>query len=106
MSGPMDAIFGKIGGRGDSLIFSTYFGGSGADEGGFLAVDPSGNAYISGWTSSADFPATPGAFQTSFAGPPFDAFLVKIAELQTSQPQPHPGWAGSPGFSSAGGVPR
>jgi hypothetical protein len=106
MSGPMDAIFGKISARGDSLIFSTYFGGSGADEAGFLAVDPSGNAYISGWTSSADFPVTPGAFQTSFAGPPFDGFLVKIAELRTVMPQAHPGWASSPGFSSAAGIPR
>jgi hypothetical protein len=77
--GPMDAIFGTISARGDALIFSTYFGGSGVDEAGFLAVDPVGNAYISGWTSSADFPATPGAFQTSFAGPLFDAFLVKLA---------------------------
>jgi len=93
MSGPMDAIFGKISARRDSLIFSTYFGGIGADEAGFLAVDPGGNAYVSGWTSSADFPATPDAFQTSFAGPPFDAFLVKIAELRAAMPQAHSGWA-------------
>ena len=106
ISGLRDAIFGKISARGDSLIFSTYFGGSGADMAGFLAVDPSGNAYVSGWTSSADFPVTPGAFQTSFAGPPFDAFLVKIAELRTVMPQAHPGRAGSPGFSSAAGIPR
>jgi hypothetical protein len=79
ISGPRDAIFGKISAGGDSLIFSTYFGGRGADMAGFLAVDSAGNAYISGWTSSADFPVTPGAFQTSFAGPPFDAFLVKLA---------------------------
>ena len=84
--GPRDAIFGKISAGGDSLIFSTYFGGSGSDMAGFLAVDPSGNAYISGWTSSADFPVTPGAFQTSFAGPPFDAFLVKLAEIESTRP--------------------
>ena len=82
LRGPSDAIFGKISARGDSLLFSTYFGGSGSDEAGFFAVDPTGDEYISGWTSSSDFPVTPGAFQTSFAGPPFDGFLVKIAELR------------------------
>jgi len=82
LRGPSDAIFGKISARGDSLLFSTYFGGRGSDEAGFFAVDPTGDEYISGWTSSSDFPVTPGAFQTSFAGPPFDAFLVKLAELR------------------------
>jgi hypothetical protein len=82
LRGPSDAIFGKISARGDSLLFSTYFGGRGSDEAGFFAVDPTGDEYISGWTSSSDFPVTPGAFQTSFAGPPFDAFLVKIADLR------------------------
>ena len=79
LRGPMDAIYGKISARGDSLIFSTYFGGSGSDVAGFLAVDPSGhNEYISGWTSSADFPVTPGAFRTSYAGGAFDGYIVKL----------------------------
>jgi hypothetical protein len=79
LRGPQDAIFGKISARGDSLLFSTYFGGSGSDVAGFLAVDPSGhNEYISGWTSSADFPVTPGAFSTSYAGGAFDGYIVKL----------------------------
>jgi hypothetical protein len=80
LRGPMDAIYGKISARGDRLIFSTYFGGSGSDVAGFLAVDPSGDEYISGWTSSPDFPVTPSAFRTSFAGGAFDGYIVKLRD--------------------------
>ena len=55
------------------LTYSTYLGGSGDEltapsgtDG--IALDPAGNAYVIGATSSADFPAAPGALQTSFAG--------------------------------------
>lgn len=85
INGPIDAIFGKISATGDALIFSTYFGGSGEDRGDYVVIDSVGGVYFSGWTSSADFPATPGAFQTSFGGPQFDAFLVKLAD---DQPDP------------------
>jgi hypothetical protein len=60
------AKFGPVTASGTSLIYSTYFGGgatSGGDVGG-LAGDSSGNAYITGATYAADFPATPGAYQT------------------------------------------
>ena len=52
------------------LVFSTYLGGSG-DEDGFsntrlsIAVDAAGNAYLTGFTASIDFPTTIGAFQTA-----------------------------------------
>ena len=59
----------------DPLIYSTYLGGSGADEGRGIAVDSSGNAYITGWTDSRDFPTTPGAFQTTCCG----AFVTKFS---------------------------
>ena len=49
------------------LIYATYLGGSGAggDFGNAIAVDGSGNAYITGTTASSDFPVTSGAFQTT-----------------------------------------
>ena len=102
--GNIDAALGKIRANGDSLIFSTYFGGSGEDRSDYVVVDPAGNAYFSGWTASTNFPVTPGAFQTSFAGPQFDAFLVKLAEIQAAAV--HPGWSNSPGFSAVGRIPR
>ena len=51
-----------------SLIYATYLGGSGVEQDGGIAVDGSGNAYVTGQTTSTDFPTTPTAFQASNAG--------------------------------------
>ena len=63
----INAFVGKISPGGSALVYSTYLGGSGAngDNGTAVAVDASGNAYVTGNTSSADFPTTPNAFQTT-----------------------------------------
>jgi len=62
-----------------SLVYSTYLGGSGGDDSGNgITVDGSGNAYLTGYTNSSNFPVTVGAFQTSFGGN-YDAFVVKFA---------------------------
>jgi hypothetical protein len=58
------------------LSYSSYLGGSGFDQGYGIAVDASGNAYVTGQTASADFPATPGAFQTNYGGG--DIFVTKV----------------------------
>ena len=57
----------KVAPDGASLVYSTYIGGSFDDYGNAIAVDSAGNAYVTGNTDSADFPATPGAFQTTCA---------------------------------------
>ncbi|MBS5955557.1 MAG: SBBP repeat-containing protein [Clostridiales bacterium] len=62
---------------GGSLIYSTYLGGTRQDIMNGIVVDAQGYAYITGWTSSPDFPVTPGVFQTNFfAG---TAFVTKLA---------------------------
>ncbi|MFH1320316.1 MAG: SBBP repeat-containing protein, partial [Bacteroidota bacterium] len=67
-------------GNGSSdLVFSTFLGGSANDAGAGLVLDASGNAYVTGFTSSTDFNTTTGAFQTTFGGGPNDAFVTKIS---------------------------
>jgi hypothetical protein len=50
------------------LIYSTYLGGSAADEASAIAVDAAGSAYVTGDTTSTNFPTTPGAFATTRTG--------------------------------------
>jgi hypothetical protein len=63
-----------------SLVYATYLGGSGSfpgDAGTGIALDGSGNAYVTGYSYSTNFPTTNGAFQTSFVGKE-DAFVAKF----------------------------
>ena len=76
-----DAFVAKIdtGASGDaSLMYSTFFGGSSAELGFGIALDSTGNAYVSGKTNSAGI-ATAGAFQAGPQGAT-DAFVAKIEE--------------------------
>jgi hypothetical protein len=80
-----DAFVVKLDAGGTGLTYATFLGGSGGDDGGrAIAVDEAGSAYVTGVTSSSDFPTTPGAFDTSFGGgacflgPCEDAFVVKL----------------------------
>src|SRR5439155_10781145 len=73
-----DAYITQLNPVGSGLVYSTYFGGSGDDQGFGIAVGASGNAYVTGYTSSStNFPTTAGAFQTTFGGHT-DAFVAKI----------------------------
>src|SRR4029077_773659 len=61
----------------DPLIYSTYLGGSGNDNGNSIAVDSAGNVYITGSTNSTNFP-TVNPLQPTNAGGSNDAFVAKI----------------------------
>lgn len=64
-AGATSVVFvSKLSSDGSSLIYSTYLGGTGGDQGYGIALDSSGDTYITGVTSSSDFPVTCGAFQT------------------------------------------
>jgi uncharacterized protein (TIGR03437 family) len=58
------AFVTKFSPDGSSLVYSTYLGGVDADYGYAIAVDSFGSAYVTGLTSSPNFPITPGAYQT------------------------------------------
>jgi hypothetical protein len=64
--GQENAVVTKLNPAGSKLIYSTYIGGSGADSAAGVAVDSSGNAYITGQTTSQNYPVTEGAFQSKF----------------------------------------
>jgi hypothetical protein len=64
---------------GQSLVYSTYLGGTGNDKTWDLAMDGAGNIYITGATTSLDFPTTQGAYDASYNGDPFDAFVTKLS---------------------------
>jgi len=79
--GGSDAFVTKLNSEGTALVYSTYLGGSGNDEGLGIAVDISGNAYVTGSTYSNDFPkaGTPAPFQgTLSGGSGSDAFVTKL----------------------------
>lgn len=77
LAGGRDAFVAKLNASGTGLVFSTYLGGAGQDEGRAVAVDASGNVYVGGATYSSNFP-TLSAFQTMNAGGQ-DGFLAKFS---------------------------
>jgi hypothetical protein len=89
--GDGDAFVAKFNAAGDTLLYSTYLGGSGKDYCYGMAVDGGGNAVVTGQTGSADFPTTVGAYDTTCGtdgtcdadvifGHDFgDAFAAKVA---------------------------
>jgi beta-propeller repeat-containing protein len=71
---------------GKHVIYSTFIGGHDFEEVRGLALDAMGNAYLTGWTTSVDFPTTPGAYQSTYKGGGLfgevifggDGFIVKL----------------------------
>jgi uncharacterized protein (TIGR03437 family) len=76
IGGRVDAFVTKLNSAGNNLVYSTYFGGS-HDDGGFgIGVDASLNAYVTGFTTSTNFPTTT-PFQAGNGGGD-DAFVAKF----------------------------
>jgi RHS repeat-associated protein len=78
-----DVFVVKLNATGTDLTYATFLGGSAGDFGYAIAVDGTGNSYVTGSTSSNDFPTTTGAYDTSYNGSN-DAFVAKLA--LTKQP--------------------
>ena len=77
LGGSSDAFLAALQDDLETLVFSTYLGGSGADSAWGVALDPEGNPVVAGITESDDLPVRPDAFQKRRGGGA-DAFLMKL----------------------------
>lgn len=76
LTGPQNAFVAKLNSAGSGLVYSSYLGGSGTDFGNGIAVDGAGEAFVTGYTNSSNFP-TVSAFQSVNAGKN-DSFVTKF----------------------------
>jgi len=78
-----DAFVARLSPDGSTLEFSTYLGGTGDETATGLALGEDGSLYVTGTTTSTNFPTTPGVLQTDrhgdAASPHSDAFVVRLA---------------------------
>jgi len=76
--GFQDAFVTKLNAAGTAFVYSTYLGGDGTDQARGLAIDSAGNAYVTGFTGSTNFP-TANPFQAAQgAGNAQDIFVTKL----------------------------
>jgi hypothetical protein len=76
-AGSNDVYVTKLDSLGSALVYSTLLGGSTIDTGNAITLDAKRNAYVTGFTASADFPTTPGGVDMSHNGSR-DAFVAKL----------------------------
>ena len=76
-----DAFLAKLNSTGSALIYATYLGGRDGDWGNGVAIDSTGNAYVTGYTYSDNFPVTSGAYQTTYrsTNKMGNVFVAKVA---------------------------
>ncbi len=91
LGGTADGFVAKLNAAGSTLLWSTLLGGGDTDVVSSIALDPSGNVYATGATSSSDFP-TPGGPYTTYGGNT-DAFLSKIAQTVGPPVTPQLQWS-------------
>ena len=83
-SGYTDAYVFKLSANGSHAIYSTYLGGKGNEHGHSIAVDNSGNAYVTGNTSSSNFPLVNALYPDLWGDN--DAFIVKLSDNPADEP--------------------
>jgi hypothetical protein len=100
--GGLDAFVTEFAAAGNSLVYSTYLGGGAVEAGRAIAVGLGGEAYLTGVTTSTDFPTTPGAFDTTHNGGTQDAFVTKVAAGGTTKV--YSTYLGGNGFDFGNGI--
>jgi hypothetical protein len=80
LSNGHEAFVSRLNAAANGYVFSTFLGGAGLDEGYGIAVDAAGATYVTGLTTSADFPTTAGAPQCALGAVGYyDAFATKLS---------------------------
>ncbi len=82
IAGMYDVFVTKFNSSGSALLYSTYIGGSNNEFGGAITLDSLGNAYVSGYVLSTNFPTTPNAFQPASGGN-WDGFVLALNSTGT-----------------------
>jgi hypothetical protein len=72
-----DVFVTALNSSGTEIIYSTFLGGGGDENGRGIAIDDEGNAYVAGGTTSSEFPTTPGAYDEYHSGLS-DGFVAKL----------------------------
>jgi uncharacterized protein (TIGR03437 family) len=72
-------VVAKLNASGSALLYATYLSGNGLTTPQGIAIDAAGDAFVAGYTQAADFPVTPGAFQTAYlASAQYMEFVTKL----------------------------
>lgn len=82
--GDGDAYVTKLNAAGTAILYATYLGGNGNEAGNGIAVDVAGNAYVTGWTSSSNFPGTADSAIQKTLSNSQDAFVTKLNATGTA----------------------
>src|SRR6267143_1638547 len=82
--GAADAFVAMLDRSGQKLRFATYLGGTGDDYGYGITIGRGNSVWVGGSTSSKDSPIVD-AFQPAYSGGPFDAFLMKIVDIDEDE---------------------
>jgi hypothetical protein len=91
-----DGFISKLNNNLDSLLASTFLGGTSGNRVIAIAIDNSSNVFIAGRTQSIDFPTTPGVFDITYNGGNMDAFVAKLdSNLTTLLASTYLGGAGA-----------
>jgi RHS repeat-associated protein len=87
-----DAFVAELNASGSALVYASYFGGRMHERGSGIAVGASGNAYLTGYTDSSDFPTTPSAYDrtcgTDGSCYDYDTFVTKVGAVPPPSPPP------------------
>jgi hypothetical protein len=99
--GSDDAFVTKFNAAGSALVYSTHLGGNNFGQANDIALNSFGNAYVTGQTTSTNFPVTTGAFQTTAHGSG-DIFVTKLSQFGSCNALAYAASTGSPFAAGTG----